>query len=56
MVARPGHARAWLEPQNKRVMGRRGAYRVGSVAGARKVDHAVEAGKGCAIALIAMRV
>lgn len=33
-----------------------GAYRMSSVAGARKVHHAVEAGVGCAIALISVRV
>lgn len=32
------------------------AYRVGSVAGAREVDHAVEAGVGCAIALVPVRI
>jgi hypothetical protein len=33
-----------------------GAYRVGLVAGAREVDHAVEAGEGCAVALVAVAV
>lgn len=32
------------------------SYRVGSVAGAREVHHAVEAGVGCAIALVPVRV
>ena len=29
---------------------------MGSVAGAREVDHAVEAGVGCAIALVPVRI
>lgn len=32
------------------------AYRVGSVAGAREMDHTVEAGIGCAIALVPVRI
>lgn len=32
------------------------AYRVGLVGGARKVDHAIEAGKSSAIALVAMAI